>query len=253
MRVEDLTKFEGECPNIVVFGTYMDIRVPLTKKWKKIINERGDKPNTYHNCLISYISEQIALSGFNMKSIGNLLIKGIVFNKNDYYKYNDVGGFPAAINDLGYWDKMFQDVVFPKAKGILFMKGRIKFHREDGTIGESPGCGSILVAFGEENAETLRSSNIEGRYIQVNQEPCNTHVDWEQRRYEMAKTMLPITSVSGRGPHGELILETCDKAAELAVIYADALIKELKWNQQYMLILRMIIDFMDFLYLKLRL
>lgn len=48
MRVEDLTKFEGECPNIVVFGTYMDIRVPLTKKWKKIINERGDKPNTYH-------------------------------------------------------------------------------------------------------------------------------------------------------------------------------------------------------------
>lgn len=41
MRVEDLTKFEGECPNIVVFGTYMDIRVPLTKKWKKIINERG--------------------------------------------------------------------------------------------------------------------------------------------------------------------------------------------------------------------
>lgn len=22
MRVEDLTKFEGECPNIVVFGTY---------------------------------------------------------------------------------------------------------------------------------------------------------------------------------------------------------------------------------------
>lgn len=42
MRVEDLTKFEGECPNIVIFGTYMDIRVPLTKKWKKIINERGD-------------------------------------------------------------------------------------------------------------------------------------------------------------------------------------------------------------------
>ena len=105
MRVEDLTKFEGECPNIVVFGTYMDIRVPLTKKWKKIINERGDKPNTYHNCLISYIQEQIALSGFNMKSIGNLLIKGIVFNQNDYYKYNDVGGFPATINDLGYWDK----------------------------------------------------------------------------------------------------------------------------------------------------
>ena len=85
-----------------------------------------------------------------------------------------------------------------------------------------------MARIGEENAEALRTSNIEGRYIQVNQEPCNTHVDWEQRRYEIAKTVLPITSVSGRGPHGELILETCDKAAELAVVYADALIKELK-------------------------
>lgn len=111
----------------------------------------------------------------------------------------------------------------------LWRTARVMYNKEqDGTIGESPGCGSILVAFGEENAEALRSSNIEGRYIQVNQEPCNTHVDWEQRRYEIAKTILPITSVSGRGPHGELILEACDKAAELAVIYADALIKELK-------------------------
>ena len=49
MRVEDLTKFEGECPNIVVFGTYMDIRVPLTKKWKKIINERVSSVSTYMN------------------------------------------------------------------------------------------------------------------------------------------------------------------------------------------------------------
>lgn len=57
MRVEDLTKFEGECPTIVVFSTYMDIRIPLTKKWKKIINEKEDKPNTYHNNLIDYISE----------------------------------------------------------------------------------------------------------------------------------------------------------------------------------------------------
>lgn len=37
MRVEDLTKFEEECPTIVVFNTYMDIRVPLTKKWKRLI------------------------------------------------------------------------------------------------------------------------------------------------------------------------------------------------------------------------
>lgn len=79
------------------------------------------------------------------------------------------------------------------------MKGRIKFHREDGTIGESPGCGSILVAFGEENAETLRSSNIEGRYIQVNQEPCNTHVDWEQRKCDA------LFDIDGRGNTERLV------------------------------------------------
>ena len=44
MRVEDLTKFEGECPNIVVFGTYMDIRVPLTKKWTGMILENMPIP-----------------------------------------------------------------------------------------------------------------------------------------------------------------------------------------------------------------
>lgn len=43
MRVEDLTKFEEECPTIVVFNTYMDIRVPLTKKWKKIIDKNGKR------------------------------------------------------------------------------------------------------------------------------------------------------------------------------------------------------------------
>lgn len=105
MKVEGMTKFEGECPIIVVFGTYMDIRVPLTKKWKKIINEKEDKPNTYHNNLIDYISEQIELSEFNMKRTGNLLIKQIVFNENNYYRYNEADGFPAVINDLGYWDK----------------------------------------------------------------------------------------------------------------------------------------------------
>lgn len=90
MRIEDLTKFEEECPTIVVFNTYMDIRVPLTKKWKKIIDKREDKPNTYHNNLINYISEQIELSGFNMKSIGNLLTPKSLLKKsaNEWFGNN---------------------------------------------------------------------------------------------------------------------------------------------------------------------
>lgn len=105
MRVEDLTKFEGECPTIVVFSTYMDIRIPLTKKWKKIINEKEDKPNTYHNNLIDYISEQIELSGFNMKSIGNLLIAegyavDVDWETQGFYRCNDAGTLPGECADF---------------------------------------------------------------------------------------------------------------------------------------------------------
>lgn len=48
------------------------------------------------------------------------------------------------------------------------VKGRIKFYRPDGTQGDSPGCGSVLIAFGEENAKILEYSNIPGKYIKLN-------------------------------------------------------------------------------------
>lgn len=64
--------------------------------------------------------------------------------------------------------KMFQDIIFPKAAGMLFVKGRIKFYTPDGTQTGTPGCGSVLVAFGEENAEILRTCSIEGKYVRLN-------------------------------------------------------------------------------------
>lgn len=53
--------------------------------------------------------------------------------------------------------KMFQDIIFEKATAMKFLRNRIRFYRPDGTRGDSPGCGSILIAFGEENAEVLRN------------------------------------------------------------------------------------------------
>lgn len=64
--------------------------------------------------------------------------------------------------------KLFQDIIFKEATAMMFLKGRIKFYRADGSRGDSPGCGSVLVAFGEENAETLRTCNIAGKYIRIN-------------------------------------------------------------------------------------
>lgn len=64
--------------------------------------------------------------------------------------------------------KMFQDVVFKKATAMKFLRNRIRFFRPDGTRGNSPGCGSILVAFGEDNAEILKNCNIDGKYVRIN-------------------------------------------------------------------------------------
>lgn len=63
--------------------------------------------------------------------------------------------------------KMFQDVIFEQASSILFMRHRIKFYKPDGTLGGSPGCGSILIAFGEENSNILRNCGIEGKIVNL--------------------------------------------------------------------------------------
>lgn len=64
--------------------------------------------------------------------------------------------------------KMFQDIIFEKATAMKFLRNRIRFYRPDGTRGDSPGCGSILIAFGEDNAEILRTCNIAGKYVRIN-------------------------------------------------------------------------------------
>lgn len=63
--------------------------------------------------------------------------------------------------------KLFQDVIFQKADGILFIKGRLKFFSVNGEQNGSAGCGSVLIAFGEDNAETLQHSGIVGKYFTI--------------------------------------------------------------------------------------
>ena len=61
--------------------------------------------------------------------------------------------------------KMFQDIIFQKAAAMKFLRHRIRFYRPDGTRGGSPGCGSILIAFGGGNAEILKNCPIEGKFV----------------------------------------------------------------------------------------
>lgn len=64
--------------------------------------------------------------------------------------------------------KIFQEHIFYTAKAMLFIKGRIKFFTPDGNQTGTPGCGSVLIAFGENNAEILRTCNIAGKYVRIN-------------------------------------------------------------------------------------
>ena len=58
-------------------------------------------------------------------------------------------------------------------------------------------------------------------------EEANKVIDWEQRRYEIAKEMLSVIYSDDKPQEGEDYL-TLQQAANEAVRYAEALIKELK-------------------------
>lgn len=61
---------------------------------------------------------------------------------------------------------MFFDSVWGKASGLLFIKGRLHFHRPDGTRAKANSGGpSLLVAYGLENAVRLRNSGIPGAFV----------------------------------------------------------------------------------------
>ena len=62
---------------------------------------------------------------------------------------------------------LWQEVIFPTAKSMIFMRHRVKFLRPDGTTG-SPFFGSCLVAWGDGCDRRLRGSGIEGKYVVLN-------------------------------------------------------------------------------------
>jgi len=62
---------------------------------------------------------------------------------------------------------LWQEVIFPAAKSMIFMRNRVKFIRPDGTTG-CPFFGSCLVAFGTECDRRLRESDIAGKYVMLN-------------------------------------------------------------------------------------
>jgi hypothetical protein len=66
---------------------------------------------------------------------------------------------------------MFHESVWPRADGILFLRGRLAFCTPKGKPAGNAGAPSCLIAYGLPNAESLRACGLEGRFIPL--EPTN--------------------------------------------------------------------------------
>lgn len=63
---------------------------------------------------------------------------------------------------------VFHRYVWERAAALLFLEGRISFHRPSGAVGRTnSGAPSVLVAYGDDDARTLRESGIKGAFIRI--------------------------------------------------------------------------------------
>lgn len=63
---------------------------------------------------------------------------------------------------------LFFETVWRSATAVLFLEGRLHFHRPDGSrAAANSGAPSVLVAYGEDDAAVLRVSGIAGAFLEL--------------------------------------------------------------------------------------
>ena len=60
--------------------------------------------------------------------------------------------------------KTFFPWVWEHATGMLWIKGRLSFYTKEGRQGGTAGAPSVLIAYGQENAECIKTCGIVGHY-----------------------------------------------------------------------------------------
>lgn len=64
--------------------------------------------------------------------------------------------------------KWFHDIVLSHASAIKLLYERIQFLRPDGSAGKQPRNGSVLVAYGKEDAKILAHNTLKGKFLLIN-------------------------------------------------------------------------------------
>lgn len=70
--------------------------------------------------------------------------------------------------------KAFQHHIFPVATSMLFIQGRIAFCTPDGKPKSGGGAPSVLISYGEDNADILAECGIQGHHLLINAVPVIT-------------------------------------------------------------------------------
>lgn len=163
-EIERVQKILHDKQNPQLFQTMVNMKIldlPLKAKWYEMI-ESGNKKEEYREIKKYWIGRLAKCGGRNSyEKTGFYCKKAICFSCIT----RGNGFHPKEYTH----SKMFQDVIFEKATAMKFLRNRIRFFRPDGTRGDSPGCGSILIAFGEDNAEVIKTCDIAGKYVRINQ------------------------------------------------------------------------------------
>lgn len=64
--------------------------------------------------------------------------------------------------------EIFFETVWKRATALLFLEGRLYFHHVDGTrAAANAGAPSVLIAYGETDAQILKGCSIAGQYIDL--------------------------------------------------------------------------------------
>jgi len=87
---------------------------------------------------------------------------------NDWLRLMVMHGNGVVLTFARTETKTFFRYIWPHADAVLFIKGRLNFHRIDGSkSAHNSGAPSVLIAYGKNNADILEVCGIQGKFVRL--------------------------------------------------------------------------------------
>jgi hypothetical protein len=98
--------------------------------------------------------------------------------------YSDAGRWIARLAEHGVGTalifartetRMWHEHIWPKASGLLFLRGRLRFHYVTGKAAGTAAAPSVLVAFGAHDAAKLETCGLDGAFVRLHPDGGETY------------------------------------------------------------------------------